>query len=81
MLNHIQYIVKYFGYEEICDFLANVPAGPCGDGEFLCGNEECVDLQHRCDGQDDCGDLSDEIGCDQDTGQSSCWDPDKLDEL
>ncbi|KAK0153877.1 SCO-spondin [Merluccius polli] len=36
----------------------------CGEGEFLCadGGGRCILYLHRCDGHDDCGDLSDERG-------------------
>ena len=32
----------------------------CGDGEFQCMNRKCVKKIFYCDGEDDCGDLSDE---------------------
>ena len=34
--------------------------GACSTHEFLCGNEQCVPLTWTCDGEDDCGDNSDE---------------------
>lgn len=35
----------------------------CDRGEFLCSGGRCILYLHRCDGHDDCGDLSDERGC------------------
>ena len=32
----------------------------CDDDYFLCANEECVPQSWTCDGDDDCGDNSDE---------------------
>ncbi|XP_064613991.1 LOW QUALITY PROTEIN: SCO-spondin-like [Liolophura sinensis] len=35
----------------------------CLPGSFVCTDGECVDASARCDGQPQCGDTSDEIGC------------------
>nr|CAB3263600.1 MAM and LDL-receptor class A domain-containing protein 1-like [Phallusia mammillata] len=35
----------------------------CGDKFFKCGNGFCVSKHQRCDDKDDCGDGSDESGC------------------
>lgn len=35
----------------------------CSTGFYTCGNKLCVSLLFRCDGQNDCGDNSDETGC------------------
>lgn len=35
----------------------------CSTGFYTCANKLCVPLLFRCDGQDDCGDNSDESGC------------------
>lgn len=46
---------KYPGYSNGCpDDLV------CTDTQFTCINRECVDLDKLCDGNDDCGDGSDE---------------------
>ena len=44
---------KYSSYNSIS-------GGACSTHEFLCGNEQCVPLTWTCDGEDDCGDNSDE---------------------
>ena len=35
----------------------------CVWGQFKCSNHQCVDFELVCNGVDDCGDLSDELGC------------------
>lgn len=42
---------------------------PCIYNEFRCANEKCIDKKKICDHADDCGDLSDELGC---HGASNC---------
>ncbi|XP_057293261.1 low-density lipoprotein receptor-like [Hydractinia symbiolongicarpus] len=38
--------------------------GTCDQGEFLCHNKNCIVSSWTCDGEDDCGDKSDELNCD-----------------
>ncbi|XP_060073482.1 basement membrane-specific heparan sulfate proteoglycan core protein-like [Ylistrum balloti] len=39
------------------------PEGPCGPGESVCQNGQCIPSEYRCDGDDDCKDGSDEAYC------------------
>ena len=36
---------------------------PCEPNEFQCNNGKCAQKIWRCDGDDDCGDNSDEANC------------------
>ncbi|XP_018027289.2 sushi, von Willebrand factor type A, EGF and pentraxin domain-containing protein 1, partial [Hyalella azteca] len=38
-------------------------AGACPMGSSLCSNGKCVNNAFLCDGQNDCGDMSDEMNC------------------
>ncbi|KAJ6637160.1 putative vitellogenin receptor [Pseudolycoriella hygida] len=69
-----------------CNGTAECPRGEdeanCSDcrmDEFECKNKKCIRKEWRCDEQNDCGDKSDEIGCDNTTsvaggqrGDNSC---------
>ncbi|XP_075142844.1 complement factor I isoform X2 [Leptodactylus fuscus] len=35
----------------------------CNEDQFSCVNEKCIDRNRTCNGQNDCGDLSDELCC------------------
>lgn len=37
--------------------------GPCQYNEFQCANRQCILKSFQCDGQPDCQDSSDEVGC------------------
>ena len=38
--------------------------GVCGRSQFHCANDKCVPESYTCDGDNDCGDFSDETICD-----------------
>jgi len=38
-------------------------AASCGPDEFQCANGNCMPAGFICDGDNDCGDMSDEQGC------------------
>ena len=35
----------------------------CDEDEFKCGNGMCIDIDWKCDGDQDCVDAEDEIQC------------------
>lgn len=58
LLSYILFIIGY-QYKPIC----SLPEPPCEQDHFQCQNRECVPNFWKCDGQDDCGDDSDESSC------------------
>ncbi|VDK47362.1 unnamed protein product [Anisakis simplex] len=43
--------------------------GDCTENEFKCANGKCINASLACDRNDDCGDVSDEIGCSKHSGR------------
>lgn len=35
----------------------------CGENEFQCDNKKCINKDFNCDGDNDCGDWTDEDSC------------------
>lgn len=61
--------MNHFNFSSINDLLVSYNtmfwyAEPtCGAGEFQCSSSRCVPMNFKCDGENDCGDYSDETGC------------------
>ncbi|XP_066501829.1 ST14 transmembrane serine protease matriptase b isoform X2 [Hoplias malabaricus] len=54
--------MSYVDQGFFAQFEAFEPNDPC-PGKFQCNNEVCVNHLLKCDGYDDCGDMSDERNC------------------
>jgi len=55
------------GYTLASDFLSCIPVGggggQCTALQWQCGNGQCIPSSWHCDGDNDCNDNSDEVGC------------------
>ncbi|KAK3579476.1 hypothetical protein CHS0354_028286 [Potamilus streckersoni] len=52
---------QFGGFQLIVTFTNNIVV-TCPSSKFLCENGHCIDQTYLCDGDDDCGDDSDETG-------------------
>jgi hypothetical protein len=59
--NSVSFAVE--GSSESWTLTIPIPAPSCADGEFDCGDGNCISGSWECDGWSDCGDGSDEAGC------------------
>ncbi|XP_070690743.1 suppressor of tumorigenicity 14 protein homolog [Pempheris klunzingeri] len=53
------------------EYRAYDPSNPC-PGKFACASGICVGKELKCDGWNDCGDMSDEMKCQCDNDQFAC---------
>lgn len=47
--------------------------GSCSKDQFTCKNKECITNTWQCDGENDCGDDSDESDCDTISKRFFCF--------
>ncbi|KAK3739393.1 hypothetical protein QZH41_018445 [Actinostola sp. cb2023] len=57
------FFYKYFSTCTFSRVLIIPRPQTCQPDEFTCANKRCISTSWRCDGQHDCSDKSDEIGC------------------
>ena len=48
------------------------PENRCEPNEYQCENKKCILKTWLCDGDDDCGDGSDEVQCKQNDPNETC---------
>jgi len=57
------------GVETVCVRVCIAPRPTCSPSEFTCNNTRCIPAGWICDGDNDCGDMSDEADCGMSTSQ------------
>ncbi|KAM9309269.1 suppressor of tumorigenicity 14 protein homolog isoform 2-T3 [Pholidichthys leucotaenia] len=55
----------------IAEYIAYSPTNPC-PSQFECRSGHCIPMSQKCDGWNDCGDMSDELTCHCTDGQFAC---------
>ena len=58
----LSYLSGTLACDESCDFDASACSN-CTVLEFTCASGDCIPVNFQCDGQNDCADSSDEVGC------------------
>ncbi len=54
-------LVKTYNQSIMYIYLSDLPT--CESTQFSCGNQKCIRMEWVCDGDNDCGDDSDELNC------------------
>ena len=50
--NYLMHFIAFIEYKGCC---------MCDEGQFLCKNKRCIPNQWKCNGENNCGDKSDEL--------------------
>ena len=54
------------------NFTNDANSTDCGSYQFQCASGDCVNANYKCDGDRDCNDGSDELGCPCDNNEFRC---------
>ena len=56
-------LIGFFSESSLSDQTTESPSYRCRVGQFQCESQHCIPDGFKCDGDNDCGDNSDEINC------------------